>query len=101
MNRQENAMPTIGLELKVSRIIADKLMKQVAREAAISRPHLSRIENGHILPIPEVEARLKRIVGWTPAVHDFLQQVLAEDNETAITANTQTGAPDDAPDQHP
>jgi transcriptional regulator with XRE-family HTH domain len=106
-------MLTIGLELKISRpdIVSRKLVKDVAREADISRPHLSRIENGHILPIPEVEVRLKRIVDWRPAVRDYLQQVLARPcavqgtasavqaaaSETNAAANNETGASQDAP----
>jgi len=81
-------MTTIGLELKICRIISGRLVKQVAREAGISRPQLSHIENGHILPIPEVEDRLKRIVGWTPAVHDFLQDMLAQDYDATRAAST-------------
>jgi len=94
-------MTTIGLELKISRpdIVSRKLSTDVAREAGISRPHVSRIEKGRIPPIPEVEAALKRIVHWTPAVHDFLQQVLAEESKTGAPANSQTGARDSAPDQ--
>jgi hypothetical protein len=72
---QENAMHTRGLELQISRpdIVSRKRAKDVARDADISR-----IENGHILPIPEVEARLKRIVHWSPAVRAYLAEALAE-----------------------
>jgi hypothetical protein len=58
-------VPAIGLELKISRpdIVSRKRAEGVARDADISRMQLSRFENGPILPISEVEARLR--AGWT------------------------------------
>jgi hypothetical protein len=75
-------MPTIGLELKISRIIAHMRAKDVARDAGIKPWKLSCIENGQVLPTPDLEATLKRIVGWKPAIALLLAQLLAPSTDT-------------------
>jgi len=80
-------MPTIGLELKICRIIARKRAADVAHEAGIKPWQLSCIENGRVLPTPDVEAKLKKIVAWKPAVALFLAEMVADTSEIHATPN--------------
>jgi len=53
----------LGMELKVARIEQGFHLYQVARLAGISAARLSQFEGGHRIPPPELETKLRAILG--------------------------------------
>lgn len=59
---------SLGLQLTVARIIAQKSQGELAFEVGISQQWLCDIEKGKGTPSSQLEQRLKEAVNWTPQI---------------------------------
>lgn len=72
-----------GPQLRVARVARGLTLFEAARRAGMGISTLSRLENGLAPLRPNVEARLKSVVGWNDAFELLFAALRLEDGEPA------------------
>lgn len=71
-----------GRNLKTMRTIRNLTQAELAELAFTSRPLISLIETGEILPSPDLKARLRKVLDWTEREDEALN-LLKPEQESA------------------
>ncbi len=92
-----------GPQLRIARVARGLKLWEVAQRAYMGVSTLSRVESGLIPLRPEVEARLKEIVEWTPAFDALFAALDPPSESDAVEGDapveSDTPVEGDAPDE--